>query len=179
MLFRSVQFTQPVNAVLTAYIDEAQVYRTTQDLRGTAAQDTGLIDVPTMERGTHKISFRLDSVDGSESSVEISSLQLAGAAVCDLDVDGDGATTLARDGVLLLRYLMGFRDAALTAGLGITDANAAQAIADYVGTAAQYDVFGRSPGTPSATVDGLVLLRLMTGVADDALLNGEIGRAHV
>ena len=87
-------------------------------------------------------------------------------------MDGDGATTLARDGVLLLRYLMGFRDEALTAGLGITDANAAQAIADYVGTAAQYDVFGRSPGTPLATVDGLVLLRLMTGVADDALLNG-------
>ena len=97
-------------------------------------------------------------------------MQLAGTAVCDLD--GDGATTLPRDGVLLLRYLMGFRDSALTAGLGIPDANAAQAIADYVGTAAQYDVFGRSPGTPSATLDGSVLLRLMTGSADDALLNG-------
>ncbi len=168
----TVQFTVPVNAVLTAYVDDSQVYRTTQELRSNAAYDTGLIDIPTLERGAHKVAFRLDSVDGSEAAVEISSLQMSGAAVCDLDMDGDGSMTVARDGVLLLRYLMGFRGSALTAGLGIADGTAAQAIADYVGSAAQYDVFGRSNPAPLATTDGLVLLRLMLGATDDVLLNG-------
>lgn len=80
--------------------------------------------------------------------------------------------SVARDGALLLRYLMGFRGDALTAGLGISDVNAAQAIADYVGSAVQFDVFGRSSSAPLATTDGLVLLRLMLGMPDDALLSG-------
>ena len=49
---------------------------------------------------------------------------------------------------------------------------AAQAIADYAGSAAQFDVFGRSSSAPLATTDGLVLLRLMFGMPDDALLSG-------
>jgi hypothetical protein len=168
----TVQFTQPVNAVLTAYVDDSQVYRTTQDLRGATTHDTGLVDIPTIERGPHKISFRLDSIDGTEASVEVSSLVLSGAAVCDLDIDADGSMTVARDGALLLRYLLGFRGATLSDGLGISDTNAAQAIADYVGSAVQFDVFGRTSPAPTATQDGLVLLRLMLGMPDDALLNG-------
>lgn len=168
----TVQFTQAVNAVFTAYVDDAQVYRTTQDLRGATTHDTGLVDIPTIERGARKISFRLDSIDGAEASAEVSSLVLSGASVCDLDLDADGSMTVARDGALLLRYLLGFRGTALVDGLGITDANAAQAIADYVGSAVQFDIFGRATPAPTATQDGLVLLRLMLGMPDDALLNG-------
>ena len=39
------------------------------------------------------------------------------AIKAQLDVDGDGQTNAASDGVLLLRYLSGMRGNALTAGL--------------------------------------------------------------
>lgn len=168
----SLQFTAPADGLLTAYVDEQQVYRTTHAVRGDGVFDTGFFDVPAMERGAHTVSFRLDALESAQAAVAVSAIQVGAAALCDLDVDGDGAMTVARDGALLLRYLMGFRGDALTAGLGVTDANAAQAIADYVGSAVQFDVFGRSSSTPLATTDGLVLLRLMLGMADDVLMNG-------
>jgi hypothetical protein len=171
----TMQFTEPANGLLTVYVDEQEVYRTTRATRGAAVYDTGFIDMPAISRGAHTVSFRLDALDvvaAAEAAVVVSDVQVGAAALCDLDVDGDGAMTVARDGALLLRYLMGFRGAALTANLGITDVNAAQAIADYVGSALQFDVFGRSNVAPQATTDGLVLLRLMLGMPDAALLNG-------
>ncbi len=168
----SLQFTAPADGVLTVYVDEQQVYRTTHAVRGDGVYDTGFFDVPAMERGAHTVSFRLDALEMAQAAVVVSALQVGAVALCDLDVDGDGAMTVARDGALLLRYLMGFRGEALTAGLGISDLNAAQAITDYVGSAVQFDVFGRSSSAPLATTDGLVLLRLMLGMSDDALLSG-------
>ena len=168
----SLQFTAPADGLLTVYLDEQQVYRTTHAVRGDGVFDTGFFDVPAMERGAHTVSFRLDALESTQAAVDVSAIQVGAAALCDLDVDGDGAMTVARDGALLLRYLMGFRGDALTEGLGISDANAAQAIADYVGSAVQFDVFGRSSSAPVATTDGLVLLRLMLGMPDDALLSG-------
>ena len=168
----SLQFTAPADGLLTVYFDDQQVYRTTHAVRGDVVYDTGFFDVPVMERGAHIVSFRLDELENSQAAVSVSDIQVGAAALCDLDVDGDGAMTVARDGALLLRYLMGFRGDALTAGLGISDVNAAQAIADYAGSAVQFDVFGRSSSAPLATTDGLVLLRLMLGMPDDALLSG-------
>ncbi len=168
----SMQFTAPADGLLTAYVDEQQVYRTTHAVRGDAVFDSGFFDIPAMEPGTHTVSFRLDALEAAPAAVAVSAIQVGAAALCDLDVDGDGAMTVERDGALLLRYLMGFRGDGLTAGLGISDANAAQAIADYAGSAVQFDVFGRSSSAPLATADGLVLLRLMLGMPDDALLSG-------
>jgi hypothetical protein len=95
------------------------------------------------------------------------------AARCALDVSGDGAVTAGKDGVLLLRYLLGFRGAALIAGglLGPGRADA-QAVEDFIGSGAQYDVFGRPAAASIAMQDALVLTRLMLGVADTALLTG-------
>lgn len=168
----SLQFTAPADGLLTVYFDDQQVYRTTHAVRGDVVYDTGFFNVPEMERGTHIVSFRLDALESSQAAAAVSAIQVGAAALCDLDVDGDGAMTVARDGALLLRYLMGFRGAALTGGLGLSDANAAQAIGDYVGSAVQFDVFGRPSSAPLATTDGLVLLRLMLGMSDDALLSG-------
>ena len=94
-------------------------------------------------------------------------------AACALDVSGDGAVTPDKDGVLLLRYLLGFRGATLVAGglLGPGRADA-QAVQDFIGTGAQYDVFGRPTAAATAMQDGLVLTRLMLGVPDAGLLTG-------
>jgi hypothetical protein len=91
---------------------------------------------------------------------------------CSLALSG-GAQPSSGDGMLLLRYLMGFRGAALTAGLTLGSRNSPAAIASFLGSAVQYDPLGRAPiGGPAATVEGLVLLRLMLGFPDTALLSG-------
>lgn len=92
---------------------------------------------------------------------------------CELDVSGDTLVTAVEDGVLLLRYMLGMRGAALIGGVPLGAARAdALAVETFIGSSTQYDVFGQ-PSTPAnATQDGLVLLRLMQGVPDTALLNG-------
>ncbi len=92
---------------------------------------------------------------------------------CSLALSGGTQPTAAGDGVLLLRYLMGFRGSALTAGLTLGSRNTPEAIAAFLGSAVQYDPLGRAPASgPVATIEGLVLLRLMLGLPDAALLNG-------
>jgi len=83
-----------------------------------------------------------------------------------LDVDGDDV-----DGVLLLRYLLGFRGNTLTQGVTLAGPhNNATAISSFIGNASAFDVFGRVP--PQAMNDGMVLLRILSGIPDAALLNG-------
>ncbi len=92
---------------------------------------------------------------------------------CDLDFNGDGLVTAGKDGVILNRYLLGFRGAALIAGipLGANRANA-QEVEDFVGSAMKYDAFGRPTLATNPLQDGVVLTRLMLGLPDAALLNG-------
>ena len=78
-----------------------------------------------MERGRAYGFVRLDALESTQTVVSISAVQVGAVTLCDLDIDGDGSVTVARDGTLLLRYLMGFRGTALTDGLDIADANAA------------------------------------------------------
>ena len=95
------------------------------------------------------------------------------APLCNLDINGDAAVTPENDGLLLLRYALGFRGATLIAGvpLGAARANAA-AVETFIGSSAQYQVFGQPSAPAKAMQDGLVLLRLMQGIGDSALLNG-------
>jgi hypothetical protein len=94
-------------------------------------------------------------------------------ASCNLDLNGDGMTTADKDGVLLLRYLLGFRGAALIAGVPIAPVRGnATDVASFIGLVGKYDVFGRPAPTAVAALDGLVLTRLMLLVSDSALLNG-------
>ena len=106
------------------------------------------------------------------SSITLLVIGAAGvAANCVLDIDGDLRLTPDVDGVLLLRYLLGFRNGALTQGVTLAGArNTATAIAAFIGSASSFDVFGRTP--PQAMNDGLVLLRILSGMPDAALLNG-------
>ncbi len=97
----------------------------------------------------------------------------AAPKLCDLDINGDSAIAADKDGVLLLRYLFGFRGASLIDGVplgaGRADANA---VATFIGTGNQFDVFGRTVPSAIALNDGLVLLRMMLSVPSAALLNG-------
>jgi len=92
---------------------------------------------------------------------------------CALDINGDSAVTAQEDGVLLARYLLGLRGAALVADvtLGAGRPNAA-AVEAFIGSGSQYDVFGRPVAAANVMQDSAVLLRLMLGVPDSGLLNG-------
>ena len=87
--------------------------------------------------------------------------------------NGDGLVTFDKDGVLIGRYLQGFRGPGLVADVPLGPGRAdAQAVEAFIGTGRQFDVFGRPVAAPTATQDGLVLIRLMLGVPDASLLGG-------
>jgi len=92
---------------------------------------------------------------------------------CSLDISGDNAVTANEDAVLLSRYLLGFRGAALVNGvtLGAGRPNAA-AVEAFIGSGAQFDLFGRPAPSPTAMQDSMVFLRLILGVPDSGLLAG-------
>ena len=98
---------------------------------------------------------------------------LACPVACSLDINADGALTANYDGVLLSRYLLGFRGSPLVQNvpLGASRPDAA-AVETFIGSGAQYDVFGRPVPAISAMQDGIVLLRLMLGVPDSGLFGG-------
>ncbi len=82
------------------------------------------------------------------------------ALACRLDVNDDAAQTVAVDGLLILRYLLGFRGVDLLAGLPsplLGNRNTVSAIENFLSTQ-DYSVKGlTTPAT--ATRDGLVILR--------------------
>lgn len=94
---------------------------------------------------------------------------------CGLDLDGNGLALPGSDGVLLLRWLSGFRDAALTNGaLGAGATRDATAIhAHATAYASRWNVDANA-NPPRAQTDGLLLLRSLLGLRDGALAAGAI-----
>ncbi len=99
---------------------------------------------------------------------------VAGPAVLNVDGNTEVATRYdaATDGVLILRYLLGFRDAELTSGaLGGSPTRDAAQIATYLGgLGTQLDVDG--DGQVYALTDGLLILRRLLGLSGAALTTG-------
>jgi hypothetical protein len=100
------------------------------------------------------------------------------ACIFNLDVDGNGAVEPLSDGLLVLRYLFGFRGAALADGLLGDDPvplrdNAAALEAFLAQGLALLDVDG--DGTAAPLSDGLLVLRYIYGFRATALSGREIG----
>jgi uncharacterized delta-60 repeat protein len=95
------------------------------------------------------------------------------------DLDNDNEANPETDGLLYLRYLLGFRDATLTSGaLGTyAERTSATDISTYLSTlSANFPNCSASivgaPGGPSAMLDGIVLLRAMFGLTGTAVTSG-------
>ncbi len=95
-----------------------------------------------------------------------------GAFVPSLDIDNDGTLDAATDGVLLLRYLLGVRDTALTAGaIGANAERNATTIASYIAALGNaLDVDGDA--SVKAATDGLLVLRYLLNLRGAALISG-------
>ncbi len=90
-----------------------------------------------------------------------------------LDIDDSAPATpydAATDGVLLLRYLLGFRDDALISGAISAAArrNATQIAAHIAANLTRFDVDG--DGSTLATTDGIMILRRLLGITDAAAI---------
>ena len=89
-----------------------------------------------------------------------------------VDFDGNGVADAATDGLLLLRYLIGLRGAALVDGaLGVNSQRDAAGIASYIA------LFGNTldldgDGSVNASTDGLLLLRYLLNLRGAALTAG-------
>ena len=106
----------------------------------------------------------------------------AGGAACNLDLDGDGLLT-ATDALIATRYLLGFRDAALSQGITF-DACATNTSAAGLNTAASLLAAGSPPsididgdGLALASTDALLLVRSLLGVTGTTATNGAVGTA--
>jgi YVTN family beta-propeller protein len=93
-----------------------------------------------------------------------------GSGSCTLDVDGSGTKQAFVDGIIIVRSLLGNTGTGLTAGLTIPGPNNTPALLTPVLAASNYDI--DNSGTQQPFVDGIILVRLMLGVADANLLNG-------
>ena len=94
------------------------------------------------------------------------------APLCSLDVDGNGSVTAFRDGILIVRHLLGLTSTALVSGL--SPAPDATVVSNNINNIlAAIDVNGNLPtaGT-TAFVDGILLIRMMLGLNGTALTSG-------
>ena len=90
-----------------------------------------------------------------------------------LDIDDSAPTTpydAASDGLLLMRYLLGFRDDALVSGAvsPVAQRNATQIAAHIQANLTRFDVDG--DGQTLATSDGVMILRRLLGITDAAAI---------
>jgi hypothetical protein len=97
-----------------------------------------------------------------------------------IDVDGDEQVDALTDGLLLLRYLFGFRDAVLVTG-AVDVANCTRCTADpieaYIASIlAQLDIDLDLQVEP--LTDGLLVLRYVFGFRDAVLISGAIDVAN-
>jgi len=92
--------------------------------------------------------------------------------VRNVDFDGNGVADAATDALLLQRYLIGLRGAALVdAARGPNPQRDAVAIASYIAALGNtLDLDG--DGSVKATTDGLLLLRYLLGLRGAALITG-------
>ena len=95
----------------------------------------------------------------------------------NLDVDGNGARDALTDGLLILRYLFGFRGATLTRnalGAGATRTTPDAVVAFLSAADAQSLLDADANTAPDALTDGLLILRYLFGFRGAVLVSGAV-----
>ncbi len=123
-----------------------------------------------------KLTVRVKDVRGNAAMIERVLLAAAPQPNALLDVDASsGATKYAadHDGLMILRFLLGVRGDAITAGIiAPTATRSAQAIETHLALIASQLNVSQQPGTAKATTDGAMILRYMLGKRGSTLTQG-------
>lgn len=93
------------------------------------------------------------------------------ALSCNLDVDANGTVTAFRDGILIMRHMLGLSGASLIAGMTPAP-NAATVTTNINAILPSLDVNGNTPAAQTAFIDGILLVRMMLGLNGTALTSG-------
>ena len=93
-----------------------------------------------------------------------------------LDVDDNGTADALSDGVLILRYLFGFRGEDLVDHALATNANRSDpsAIAEYLGAISPSILDADASGDANALTDGTLILRYLLGFRGEDLIDGAV-----
>jgi Putative Ig domain len=120
--------------------------------------------------GNSSVTFKVTDGSGQTATLTVN---FTITAPPTLDIDDSAPTTpydAATDGMLLMRYLLGFRDAALTTGAISPSAgrDATQIAAHIAANLTRLDVDG--DGKTLATSDGVMILRRLLGITSPAAI---------
>jgi hypothetical protein len=120
--------------------------------------------------GNQSVTFSVVDNSGQTATLAVN---FAFIAPPTLDIDDSAPATpydTAADGVLLMRYLLGFRDAALTSGAISPNArrHAGQIALHIEANLTRFDVDG--DGSTRATTDGVMILRRLLGIMSPAAI---------
>ena len=120
--------------------------------------------------GNGSVTFTVNDSGGQSATLLVN---FTITAPPTLDIDDSAPNTpydAATDGMLLMRYVLGFRDAALTTGAISPSArrDATQIAAHIAANLTRLDVDG--DGKTLATTDGIMILRRLLGVPDPAAI---------
>lgn len=97
------------------------------------------------------------------------------SASCTLDVDANGSVEADKDGLLVLRYLLGFTGASLVdSAVGLNPNRDTAQIAAHL---ASLNLDADNDGQSLATTDGLLLLRTLLGLTDEAIAANAVNLA--
>lgn len=98
------------------------------------------------------------------------------AKSCGLNIDDNITLSASTDAILVVRYLLGLRGDALTAGaLGENPTRTGQALENYLNS---LNLDADGDGEALAMTDGLLMLRAMLGLTGTALTQGATNAAH-
>lgn len=95
---------------------------------------------------------------------------------CALNIDANNAIESFADGLLIVRYVIGYRGNALTDGVGGTNPTRTGTALETHLASLSLDADG--DGQALAMTDGLLLLRAMLGLTGDALTQGATNASH-
>jgi hypothetical protein len=137
-----------------------------------ASQASACSNPATCADAARALNFTRVKVSQYRASVSCPAA-LPGGASCSLDVDGNGAYEAAKDGVLIVRRLLGFSGAALTNGVLGTCASrtASTAVESFIDSQA-FNVDGIGAPPKNGLTDGLLIYRAMLGLTGSAATSG-------
>jgi uncharacterized repeat protein (TIGR01451 family) len=122
-------------------------------------------------------ALEMDPDSGSNVAAAQTTVEFVGD--CTLDVDGNGVADALTDGVLTMRYELGFTDAALTEGA--VAPNCTHCTPDWVfGYLSSCEARGvlnvdDNPDPADAVTDGILTVRYELGFTGTALTDGAVG----
>lgn len=129
------------------------------------------------EIGSYPIALVATDEHGASSSQQFTIMVTERPS---FDVDGDGVADGSTDGILILRYLFGFRGDALAVGV-VNEADCYRCDAeDIESILAQAEAAGTLDADDNnefdALTDGIIILRWLHGVTGDPLISGAVAQ---